>query len=356
MSRKKKAVFALLSLMVGTIIAFAILEVALRLFLANRFENVETLHMVVPSDIPGLGYVLASNHDGGNVRTNEDGLRIRTAGGSQTQYTILVLGDSVVFGGAVPYEQNLTALLESELDSPEYSIAVWNSAAPGYNTSQESILLRTLAPKVRPDLVLIGFCMNDYLPPPTLTPAGQLDVRRLDVTRFAMDDKRFSLRGVLYRSRAIVFLKEKLKDLQKLRPGLFPRSLHYISYVHQDSGWARAQQALLEIRDTAREIRAEVLLVLFPVEQQLRIPERSPQDNMIAFAQREGIATIDLYEPFQQNWQDGLFFDYSIVFENVDKLHLNHRGHALAAQEIARFIQTNMELLPLGRPVRKPAP
>jgi hypothetical protein len=85
-------------------------------------------------------------------------------------------------------------------------------------------------------------------------------------------------------------------------------------------------------------MNTRLLLVIFPVEQQLRIADRAPQEDLVFFAKSRGIAVLDLYASFADHWREHLFFEYSIEQHVVDKLHLSKRGHQLSAQELAATI------------------
>jgi lysophospholipase L1-like esterase len=209
---------------------------------------------------------------------------------------------------------------------------VWNAAVPGYNTVQQAAMLETLAPRVKPDLVLVAFCMNDYLDPPRLTENGRLDATA------PTSAGPVPLTSYLWYSRTLVFTKEKIKDLQKAYPEWFPVWTHDIHYLTQRPGWTRAQQALLRMQQTAERNGAKMLLVIFPVEQQLRLDERSAQDDLSRFAQEHRIDVLDLFPTFRAHWQDDLYVGWWSEVGSVDKLHLNARGHRLAADEIAAQI------------------
>ena len=80
-------------------------------------------------------------------------------------YRILVLGDSVTFGHGSVAEHTYPSLLEQRLSAwrPEVDWQVWNAAVPGYNTSQELTQLLEIGPRVKPDLVIVGFFENDLI-------------------------------------------------------------------------------------------------------------------------------------------------------------------------------------------------
>ena len=80
-------------------------------------------------------------------------------------FRILVLGDSVTFGHGSIYENTYPFLLEQRLKAwrPDVAWEVWNAGVPGYNTSQELAHLAELGPKAAPDLVIVGFFLNDLI-------------------------------------------------------------------------------------------------------------------------------------------------------------------------------------------------
>lgn len=309
------------------------LEILLRLLLSSAAPAQDDF--LVPSDALGVHYTLRPNYDReGHVRTDARSLRRRDGSSEGADWTILFVGDSVLFGGAVPYEENVSYRLEEALARKlDASVAVWNAGVPGFNSEQEAAWMRVKAPEVRPDLILVQFCMNDYLPPPVLATADG----SLDVTRF-VGEADFSLRGLLYRSKAIVFLKEKFKDLQKIHPEWFPKGMHYLHYIHRGAGWAACKKAFQEMQSIADANGARLAIILFPMEPQLRIPDSEPQQDLRAFCEDEGILVLDLFDRFEERWRDGLFIERSHRLGTVDRVHLTARGHELAADCIADFV------------------
>ncbi len=119
---------------------------------------------------PVRGQRLSENYDGWfagvPVHTNSLGFRAERdydlRKGPKT-FRILVLGDSVTFGhGAV---HDYPSLLEPMLKRwrPDVDWQVWNLGVPGYNTSQELAHLRQVGPSYQPDLVIVGFFLNDII-------------------------------------------------------------------------------------------------------------------------------------------------------------------------------------------------
>ena len=246
---------------------------------------------------------------------------------------VLLLGDSIAFGSGLPYKKTLGPLLEQKLNKATTgSFGLWNAAVPGYNSVQELAQLRRVLPVVRPTMVLVAFCMNDYLDPPRLTSGGQLDATAY------YDSAPASFSKLLAQSRAYVFLKEKAKDLQKIRPELFPPWMHYVHYIDRKPGWQRAKAALLSMHSSAHAAGIPLVLIIFPLEEQIRLDDHGAQDDLAQFAREHDIPIVDLFGSFREHWREHLYVDYWREVGTIDKLHPNSRGHELAAEQIARFL------------------
>jgi peptidoglycan/LPS O-acetylase OafA/YrhL len=78
---------------------------------------------------------------------------------------ILTLGDAFTSAEGVNTDQAWPRLLESFLVSrlPNSTVEVLNFAITGYGPNQYAEVAKTFIPKYHPDIVIIGFYMNDYL-------------------------------------------------------------------------------------------------------------------------------------------------------------------------------------------------
>lgn len=79
---------------------------------------------------------------------------------------IMVLGDSFTWGKGVWLEERYTSLLESFLKQayPDRQIEVLNFGFPGAPTTRERDSLRDYKGLVEPDLIVVGFVLNDPQP------------------------------------------------------------------------------------------------------------------------------------------------------------------------------------------------
>ena len=334
----KKGFYFIVVTAVSIFLLVFALEIGLRIFLKDG-PPLTWDPILTSSDIQELGYRLAPNFHKKDIQTNAEGLLWRQDDNESPKRQVLILGDSISFGGDVSREENFSAVLEHKLrESSGEPIAVWNSGTPGYNTTQEAALLREIGPRLKPDLVVVQLCLNDYEPTLFVNARNVLE-RRVTV---GSDHKEPGfLSGLFMPNKAILFLKGKLQGLQKTYPEWFPVWAHYIHYVGRKPGWKEVKESLLSIRDWVKHRNSALLLVLFPVEQQLRIKDAALQRDIANFAKLEGIHYLDLYASFEQRWRDGLFIDYSTMYHTADKVHLSPTGHALAAEEIASAILSN---------------
>ena len=78
-------------------------------------------------------------------------------------FRIMILGDSYTYGKGVAEESTYPRLLEYAL-LREYRVEVLNLGVNGYQSEDILIALKKFAPILQPNLVVYGFCLNDFLP------------------------------------------------------------------------------------------------------------------------------------------------------------------------------------------------
>jgi lysophospholipase L1-like esterase len=79
---------------------------------------------------------------------------------------IMVLGDSLTFGVGLRAEERYSRLLEDLMNNafPSLRYEVLNFGRNGFSTLEERDVLREYINKVEPDLLIVGFCLNDTQP------------------------------------------------------------------------------------------------------------------------------------------------------------------------------------------------
>lgn len=163
----------LLALGLGTVVAIATGEMIARVLdLAPKQIYVEKWRMRL-SENPDMVYeprpdMSAEEQDLQYYlypdKSNDLGFRGKSpaSDGKTISTRIIVLGDSVVAGIWVSNPEHLmTAKLEEKLRKTVPNPEVLNFGVPGYNTRQEIAILEDRGTKLRPDLVILGYCLND---------------------------------------------------------------------------------------------------------------------------------------------------------------------------------------------------
>jgi len=116
-----------------------------------------------PTEWPDLHYELAPGVNtyawGTEVMVNGRGYRGPEVPIVEGRKRIVVLGDSITFGNRLPFDVTYPAVLHRLL-SPLGGDVI-NLGVGGYDTIQEVALLKKRGLAERPDVVVVGFCLND---------------------------------------------------------------------------------------------------------------------------------------------------------------------------------------------------
>ena len=112
--------------------------------------------------MPGL----SRPYKGGSLRTNSVGMCDEfeyPVERTQGTLRIVGLGDSGMFGWGVPHDGNYMAVLEESLNGGDAPLRyeVLNFAIPAINTRMEEEVFLQKARAYAPDLVVVGWCVND---------------------------------------------------------------------------------------------------------------------------------------------------------------------------------------------------
>jgi lysophospholipase L1-like esterase len=307
----------------------------------------DTLAYAVDADLlwrfaPGQ-HVVQAGH-GIEYRINSHGLRGPgfPSGKPEGEARILVVGDSVTFGYRVTEGCDYPARLQRCLaEEGEYGrVRVINAGVNGWSTREELMFLRSEGLSYGPDLVVLGFTLNDASP---LARRYQRDMmRRIREGGAGRDGALLEIRALLERS-AIVRLLERA--IGRVAGGVTAsgraalraerdRLHHDLMYLRDDRAIEGWNVALEELGETVRLVRGrglDLALVVFPNRYQVEetpVPDR-PQRMLGEFCAGQGVPWLDLLPDFRQAGPDAF----------IDDVHLTEAGNELAARAIARFLR-----------------
>lgn len=386
----------------GAIFAsFLIAEIVTRMFISDNRINRYCYH-------PTLGHIRDAGSSGTyttsefqvDVAYNSWGFRdqARTEEKSRSIYRIAMLGDSYVEGAQVPFEATFASKLEQLLEksapctASDKTFEILNFGVSGYSTTQELLLLKTVALRFQPDLVIVGFlsgndiknnsilldqgtqdwtlAIRPYYDIETDTPTLRLPdsgmgpiVNRSSLKYRLLDSSR--LLSLLYsnfaRSRHLNLL---LRHLGLLSPGnlaaLSEIPTDYLVYnanmtsVWRDA-WRATTTALSEMRALLIENKVGLLVVQIPNREQVfrdvweRILDEHPAMRSNEYSwnltfpnsvlEQELVALrIPFYDPLPEFRRITHNQPSSLFYFPVDG-HFTPRGHALLGQLMFEYLK-----------------
>ena len=302
----------------------------------------EMLHR--PSDVPGLAYELTPNMRKRArdtlIKTNGAGMRDRELPIEKGDSTVRIaaIGDSVTFGFGLlseyTYPKALERLLNGQDEGFELRFEVLNFGVGGYSTRDEALVLRHKVGKWRPDVVIVGYVLND----PEFEPAQPLH-------EYFNRPSWWQYSDVLRR-----FAKAKRDwDVRRLGDG------DYFLYLHaHPQKWRSVVDAFRDIVGFAESEGINTFLVIFPripTGEWSAYPYGEVHHKVALAARREGLFVIDLLETYTR------FDPHRLRLSHVDP-HPSRFGQALAAEAIGKRLRAQLPALFNGsrsvRPSHRP--
>jgi lysophospholipase L1-like esterase len=285
---------------------------------------------------------------GMRFRINAQGLRgpERTRPKPEGTRRVLVLGDSVVFGlGLEDDADTLPARLERELAGAPGTIECVNAGVCGWSPWQALRWLERGGAAFEPDLVVLGFVLNDLTERFRLArfggdgPGAQLEYARPEAWNTR------GWRGWLGESGIVLALRE-LRLRRSLRTEGERLTAYHAILAPQsaaiETAWQHVGAELAALREWCAAHDLPFLVVALPYAIQLVHPEQdAPQRRLAEELRRLSVPHIDLLPPFASRASAGMPVEELFL----DGVHLTVAGNALAAREIARGIASS-SLLP----------
>lgn len=262
---------------------------------------------------------------------------------------VVCLGDSFTFGWGVEDDETfpvqLEALLEGESDGP---VDVINCGLPGYNTYQEHQLYKKLMQPLAPDVVVIGWYLND-LDPFSIGTTGTLapldhplaGTALLDywVRKLRRPKPKFEFEGFdVEAAKALKPYYDKNRDLVEHNSG-HADARPYVERNLADLG---------ALFDTIEADGARPILLIFPSSAQVdalkgfrdegdaaKLAERRGviariQSDLTEFATTRGVTVVDLLDAYMDSEER--------PYGEIDLSHPSVAGQRLAAEALAKVL------------------
>lgn len=213
---------------------------------------------------------------------------------------VLCLGDSQTFGNGVDQDKTYPARLEALLRSSFAGrrVDVINAGVQAYDTAQEVDLLQREATRLSPDLVTVGFYLNDIgevlrTDKTTMVEGGTGEFARRGLVKQFMP---YRLIYLLKRSRLITFLGWRVdlliaggrnNPMNQVLEGRTPAAL--------EGGWRRIEEELRRARALAEARGFRLIVFPVPTAQEFLhdYPHEQYRSRFLAIADRLGLESFD---------------------------------------------------------------
>lgn len=264
--------------------------------------------------------------EGRTYHINSLGLRGDEISSTKNKPRVVALGNSCTFGWGIPGGQTYSDRLQDILGN---GYEVINAGIPGYTSYQGREFFQKDILKLKPDILLVLFAWNDHW-----------------VAASAIADKNqkfppqviISLQNILERFDSYRLLKKLLLSAVEKDPdSLFNRAAPVYRVGLEDF-----QDNLTAICDTAKAHGIKPVLMTSPIPPLSEMPSALAgmhryheryNDAIRAVASAEGVGLVDLAREFdtRKDLWDSTSHDW---------IHFNARGHLLAAQLIAQYMDS----------------
>ena len=263
---------------------------------------------------------------------------------------ILYLGDSVTFGYRLAYPEQsypyrMEALLEETLGRDVETV---NAGVGGYSPWQQRIYLEQEGFKYRPDLVVLGFVLNDVTEKFKLLKFGGEEAGyQLESSYMPVDDW-------LCHNSVVYLLLQRLKARLRFGSDVQKGAIaHEIARVRDlanfpqspkvQHAWSVTLENLDEISKLCEEERIPLAIVVFPYRFQFENPERlaAPQKKLLSWCERQGVPCLDLLPllvDYLKNHKKGpgeLYLDHN---------HFSAQGSRIMAHLVISWLQSQEQV------------
>jgi hypothetical protein len=249
---------------------------------------------------------------------------------------IAVLGDSFTFGYGVDDHETWPAALQRALDRAPPGDApatlrheVLNCAVPAYDTEQEVRLLATRILEFQPDLVLVGWYLND----PAMRSGAAATAAEAPpaAVRWFAPNQEGALPTLRRWSQALDMFCDRLYRSAYLtyQPTAFARL-----YDDVHPGWRRAKDALLRAQGLCRQRGIDFAVVMYPdlTRQGAHLASHEAYLAVAEFCRANDIPCLDLEPAFERE-------DMPSLRVHILDSHPNARAHTIAGDAVAEWLR-----------------
>ena len=239
-------------------------------------------------------------------------------------FRIFVLGDSYSYGQGLEMTETYSKVLEKTLNDkyPSKHFEVINSSFLGLDTEKEFQRLKNEGIRLSPDMVILGYCLNDPSHNSGITQWREEEEK--EKIKILFNNKRLLEISDLY-----WFLKMKVDELLSTR--IFTRSFLKL-YDKNSQGWKDFENSFNKICILTKEKDIPLLVVIFPYFYQLNenYPFSRAHSQIKELCGKNGVKVLDLFDSYMGIPDKSLWVKTTLPINT----HPNAKAHQIAASEI----------------------
>jgi len=321
----KSKIYKIIAISVGICLALIAGEITARVYYIQKYK-IRNLDINQPSKLeythkPSVSFV---NKHGIRITYNSMGfIGEEVPPKAEGVFRILGVGDSITAADYLPanerYLNRIKFLLSGKIAK---NVEIINAGVSGYNTWQELALIRSKGLAVKPDLIIVGICVNDYY-------GTRCKFKKTCLGTVAETDYR---RGVNVRYLNFLYQRSDLYKivydfLHNIKKGLIGAKSYSDEPKRDYSKWLGVFNDMICLAD---EHKIKILFVLFPREEQI-LKSDTTNEMLTRFFKEKNAYYLDLIKDFNAHAEEPLF-------RKKDSLHPLASGHKIAAKAIADYI------------------
>jgi len=249
---------------------------------------------------------------------------------------VVAIGDSCTFGKGVEESDSWPRQLERELQArlgPSRRVRIANLGVNGYSSRDYLEVLETQALALKPHVVVVGYCLNDF--PNALKQVDAAVYQGKDSLRAQLSwDLREQLgKLALFRwLRATYYEINRERDLEqveRLAEKLTSEPTNAAATMEREGERLDAMKTL------CGSVDAQLLTMLFPYESQVYLerPVAGPGPRLRALMQQRSVRFVDLLEEFRASARAS--DPPARLFVRGDRYHPNAAGYGIVARSLA---------------------
>lgn len=268
-------------------------------------------------------------------------------------FRILALGDSFTFGNTVNENETYPYLLEKKLNNDnKTNFEVINFGVGGFSTTEEYIVLKDFGINYQPDLILVGFYINDF--------QDSLSFESRKINEKGIIEKIYSQSkfiGWIYWKIKTSFLGNKLINFLGLNSRQQEAYQFELSLLKEDlienygakKAIALTSNSFKKIKSISDQLDIPLLVFYIPAKWQVNqenfekikrqnnaknyeLSINKPQLILSQLLLKNNIDFLDLTPSFKNQGAQQIFWEYDG--------HLNQKGYNLLADLLAKKIKS----------------